>query len=194
PGARAEAAPQSGRGGGANAGAQPAGSPGADASVEELAESFEGDWYNQAEFRERQGRRGRGRRGNEPQVNPYERSSGKRARGKGGIRLGEDRSGKAVKAGSPADGENWVEELIEHAEAEAKETQRHFDFGSGRGGYGRRSSDAPSGGGKKGRKSTSESGIFIGEPAARARKQAGQTARKKRKASSQTAKFVRKKR
>lgn len=194
PGARAEAAPQPGRGGGANAGAQPAGSPGADASVEELAESFEGDWYNQAEFRERQGRRGRGRRGNEPQVNPYERSSGKRARGKGGIRLGEDRSGKAVKAGSPADGENWVDELIEHAEAEAKETQRHFDFGSGRGGYGRRSSDAPSGGGKKGRKSTSESGIFIGEPAARARKQAGQAARKKRKASSQTAKFVRKKR
>ncbi|WP_374020560.1 hypothetical protein ABU162_13645 [Paenibacillus thiaminolyticus] len=162
--------------------------------MEELAESFEGDWYNQAEFRERQGRRGRGRRGNEPQVNPYEGSSGKRARGKGGIRLGQDSGGKAEKAGSQPAGENWVDELIEHAEVEAKETQRRFDFGSGRGGYGRRSSNALSAGGKKGRKSTSESGIFIGEPAARARKQAGQAARKKRKASSHTAKFVRKKR
>ncbi|GAC42596.1 ribonuclease R [Paenibacillus popilliae] len=193
PGAREEAAPQPWRGSRVGAGSQPAGSSGSDASVEELAESFEGEWYNQAEFRERQGRRGRGRRGNEPEVNPYERSSGKRARGKGGIHLGQS-GGKEEKAGSQADGDNWADELIERAEAEAKETQRRFDFGSGRGGYGRCSSDAPSGGGKKGRKSTSESGIFIGEPAARGRKQAGQAGRKKRKASSQTAKFVRKKR
>ncbi|MFL1675891.1 ribonuclease R, partial [Paenibacillus dendritiformis] len=190
------AAPQPWRGGGAGAEAQPAGSPGADAeaSAAELAESFDGgEWYNQAEFRERQDRRGRGRRGNEPQVNPYERSSGKRARGKGGINLGQG-GGKGKNAGSQPDGENWVDDLIERAEAEAKETQRRFDFGSGRGGYGRRSGDEPNGGGKKGRKSTSDSGIFIGEPAARARKQAGQAARKKRKANSQTAKFVRKKR
>ncbi|TDL52638.1 ribonuclease R [Paenibacillus dendritiformis] len=196
PGAREEAAPQPWRGGGAGAEAQPAGSPGADAeaSAAELAESFDGgEWYNQAEFRERQDRRGRGRRGNEPQVNPYERSSGKRARGKGGINLGQG-GGKGKNAGSQPDGENWVDDLIERAEAEAKETQRRFDFGSGRGGYGRRSGDEPNGGGKKGRKSTSDSGIFIGEPAARARKQAGQAARKKRKANSQTAKFVRKKR
>jgi ribonuclease R len=125
-------------------------------------------------------------------VDPYKRSSsGKQARRKSGIHLGLG-AGNVGRTGLKSDGDNLVGELAEQTEVEAKKGQYRFDFGSGRGGYGRHSIGGLSGGGKKGRKSTSESGIFTGEPAARVRK--GQAASKKHKANSQTAKFVRKKR
>ncbi|MFW5437646.1 ribonuclease R [Paenibacillus apiarius] len=176
------------------------------------ADEFDGEWYNQGEFRARQNQNGRnGRRSGD-------RPSGTRSRGKGGIHLGQgngaEQSQRSRGEQNNNDNANWVDSLIANAEKEADRGPRSFDFGSGRGGYGRssqndnndqsggrvgdyRSGREKFGAGKKGRKSTSESGIFIGESAAKARKQtkeAGQAARKKGKANSKTAKFVRKKR
>ncbi|MCE5168348.1 ribonuclease R [Paenibacillus profundus] len=191
------------------------------------AEEFDGDWYNQGEFRARQNQNGRnGRRsgGAGASHQPADKGNGHRPlgshqRGKGGIHLGQgngaDQSQRS-RGNQNQDNANWVDRLISNAENEVDRGPRNFDFGSGRGGYGRSSQEdndrsdrnggrggdyrsgrgSKLGVGKKGRK-TSESGIFIGESAAQAReqtKEAGQAARKKGKANSKTAKFVRKKR
>ncbi|MCM3293817.1 ribonuclease R [Paenibacillus sp. MER 180] len=187
-------------------------------AVELEADAFSGDWYNQGEFREQQrGRRGRkGRREEQGRgVNPYEKSSSApQPRGKGGINFGagQGNAERPAPAKKEYDDSNWVDRLIADAEQEA-DRPRSFDFGSGRGGYGRSGGNDQGGrkpgrdggsyrgsgtsGGKKGRRTTSESGIFIGEDAAKARNQgesAHKAAKQKGKANSKTAKFVRKKR
>ena len=187
-------------------------------AVEQEADAFAGDWYNQGEFREQQrGRRGRkGRREEQGRgVNPYEKSSSApQPRGKGGINFGagQGNAERPAPAKKEYDDSNWVDRLIADAEQEA-DRPRSFDFGSGRGGYGRSGGNDQGGrkpgrdggsyrgsgtsGGKKGRRTTSESGIFIGEDAAKARNQgesAHKAAKQKGKANSKTAKFVRKKR
>ncbi|UHA75167.1 ribonuclease R [Paenibacillus sp. 481] len=182
----------------------------------------DGEWLNAAEYRRQQGRSGRqgqagrqtrGRDRNSASVDPYKRqgSSGTRERGQGGIRFGQENKADNNRNQS---GENngWVDRLISDAEKDADKA-RNFDFGSGRGGYGRSGShDGPfsgggrnggyssrsgTSGGKKGRRSTSNSGIFIGDQAAQARDHAKQEAdggNKKAKSNRGTAKFIRKKR
>ncbi|MGZ9586991.1 ribonuclease R [Paenibacillus marinisediminis] len=170
------------------------------------------EWLNAGEYRDRFGGGGgrgkRGRRGGHgDDASPYApRNGAKPPKGKGGIRMAGQGEGTAAKG----DEANWVDRLISDAEHEAGRTPRAFDFGSGRGGYGRGNGDSgrpgrggshgrgngPTGAGKRGRKTTSESGIFIGEQAAEARshaKQAESHARRKGKSNSKTAKFVRKK-
>lgn len=185
--------------------------------VDHEEDAFAGDWYNQGEFREQQrGRRGRNARREEQGrgYNSYEKSSGSpQPRGKGGIHFGAGQNaGRPTPPKKEHDDLNWVDRLIADAEEEV-DRPRFFDFGSGRGGYGRPNGNDPgsksgrdggyrrnhnsTGGGKKGRRSTSESGIFIGEEAARNRGQGEsiqRAAKKKGKANSKTAKFVRKKR
>lgn len=188
-------------------------------AVKHEADAFAGDWYNQGEFREQQrGRHGRkGRREEQGRgFNPYDKSSGSsQPRGKGGINFGAGpgNAERSTPAKKEYDDSNWVDRLIADAEEEV-DRPRFFDFGSGRGGYGRangsdqggskqgrdggfRRNHSSTGGGKKGRRSTSESGIFIGEEAANARSQgesAQRAAKKKGKTNNKTAKFVRKKR
>lgn len=188
-------------------------------AVEHEADAFAGDWYNQGEFRDQQrGRRGRkGRREEQGRgYNPYDKSSASsQPRGKGGINFGagQGNAERPAPAKKEYDDTNWVDLLIADAE-EVVERPRSFDFGSGRGGYGRsngsdqgsykqgrdggfRRNHNSNSGGKKGRRSTSESGVFIGEEAAQARNQgesAQKAAKNKGKANSKTAKFVRKKR
>ncbi|MDK8183568.1 ribonuclease R [Paenibacillus sp. UMB4589-SE434] len=194
----------------------------ADAYPERHQDNAGEEWLNRSGHRERQGsgRTGGRHRDHQGSVNPYEKRSGghKPAKGKNGIQFGQGggQRDESSRSASPSDDANWVDNLIDNAEREAKRAQGAFDFGSGRGGYGRRggpggfggASDNSRGGdyrsgrgkmtgGKKGRKTTSESGIFIGEPNAQARKQAksaDKAARKKGKSNSGTAKFVRKNR
>lgn len=162
------------------------------------------EWLSAGEYRKRYGNgAGRGKRdrrdgggqgqgqGQGRNASPYasRQGSAKPPKGKGGIRTKREGGDEA----------NWVDRLISDAEREAAQGSSGFDFGSGRGGYGRSTSNGrgngPTGAGKRGRKATSESGIFIGEQEASARghaKKAEQASRRKGKANSKTAKFVRK--
>ncbi|MBR2568212.1 MAG: ribonuclease R [Paenibacillus sp.] len=167
-------------------------------------EPSEGEWVNRGEHRSRRYR--------DRQDAQCERPK----KGKSGINFGGGHdSGRSSHAST--DDANWVDRLIEQAEHEESDGGS-FDFGSGRGGYGRPaehgggherrggsgygrgynggargSGNNKSGGGKRGRKSTSESGIFIGEGAAKSRQKSGSSPSKKGKSNNSTAKFVRKK-
>ncbi|MBD8500338.1 ribonuclease R [Paenibacillus sp. CAU 1523] len=179
-------------------------------------------WYNQGEWRERN-KRGRNRRDRgESNINPYARPS-QRQRGQGGITFGSNEAGarengrkERTEANNDA---NWVDRLVKNAERESGGNR--FDFGSGKGGYGRsrgssstgqeggrdsgfdrggdyRSGRGQLGGGKRGRRSISESGVFVGEDSPQAARNrsgdAEQAAHKRGKSKNNTAKFVRKKR
>lgn len=167
-------------------------------------ESSDGEWVNRGEYRSRQYRDRQEARRERPK------------KGKNGINFGGGHeNGRSSNAHN--DDANWVDRLIEQAERE-ESGGGSFDFGSGRGGYGRSSEHGggherrggsgygrgfdggvrgsgknKSGGGKRGRKSTSESGIFIGEGSAKSRQKSGSSPAKKGKSNNSTAKFVRKK-
>lgn len=117
---------------------------------------------------------------NQHEYNPNEKpSNALQQRGKGGIQLGAGHSAVQKPTSNEYEDSNWIDRLTAEAEKKVK-CSRPFDFGSGRGGYGR----------------LNESCTFIGEEAAKARRQsesARKAVKKKRKTSSKTAKFVRKK-